>query len=120
MKRATNIVFSAILLTMILLGTSGVSVEKCSCTGKVSLVLPMDDGCCPGEGGCMTVKSMELSDYMPTTAASLDMPMQPVLFPVFPSEVPAFLNGHSTLCPYIHCTEDPPGDLAQTVTVLRV
>ena len=95
-------------------------MEKCSCTGKVSLALPMDDGCCPGEGGCMTVKSMELSDYMPTTAASLDMPMQPVLFPVFPSEVPAFLNGHSTLCPYIHCTEDPPGDLAQTVTVLRV
>ena len=120
MKRATNIVFSAILLTMILLGISGVSVEKCSCTGKVSLVLPMDEGCCPGEGDCMTVKSMQLSDYMPTTAANLDMPVMPMLFAVFPSVVPAFLNGHSTLCPYVHCAEAPPGDLAQTVAVLRV
>jgi len=102
------------------LGTSGVSVEKCSCTGKVSLTLPMDDGCCPGEGGCMTVKSMQLSDYMPTTAVNLDLPVMPMLFPVFPPVVPTFLNGYSTLCPYIHCAEAPPGDLAQTITVLRV
>lgn len=120
MKRATNIFLSFILLTVMLLGTSGVSVEKCSCTGKISLALPTDNGCCPGEGGCMTVKSMQLSDYVPTMATSIDMPVQPMLFPVFPPEVPAFLSGHSALCPYIHCTEAPPGDLAQTVTVMRV
>jgi hypothetical protein len=120
MKHVTNIAFSSIILIIILLGTSGVSVEKCSCTGKVSLTLPMDDGCCPGEGGCMTVKSMQLSDYMPTTAVNLDLPVMPMLFPVFPPVVPTFLNGYSTLCPYIHCAEAPPGDLAQTITVLRV
>ena len=68
------------MLTMILLGTAGVSVEKCSCTGKISLALPTENNCCPEEGDCMTLKSMQLSDYVPTITASLDMPEQPVLF----------------------------------------
>ena len=120
MRRATNIFFSVIMLTMILLGTSGVSVEKCSCTGKISLALPTDGDCCPEEGGCMMVKSMQLSDYMPTMSASLDMPTQPVLFPVFPPVLSASSDGHSMLCPNCLCTEAPPGDWAQTVTVMRV
>ena len=76
------------MLTMILLGTAGVSVEKCSCTGKISLALPTENNCCPEEGDCMTLKSMQLSDYVPTITASLDMPEQPVLFPVIPPIIP--------------------------------
>ena len=120
MRRATNIFLSVIMLTMMLLGTTGVSVEKCSCTGKVSLVLPMENGCCPDEGGCMTLKSMQLSDYMPTMTASLDLPVMPMLFAVIPPTAPVALSGHNTLCPYNHCSETPPGGLAQTVAVLRV
>ena len=118
MRRATNIFLSVIMLTMMLLGTSGVSVEKCSCTGKVSLVLPMEGGCCPGEGGCMTLKSMQLSDYMPTVTASLDLPVMPMLFAVIPPELSAsyfsIFNSQFSIC------KAPPGGLAQTVAVLRV
>jgi hypothetical protein len=120
MKRATNIFLSVIMLTMILLGTSGVSLEKCSCTGKISLALPTDGTCCPDEGGCMTVKSMQLSDYMPTATASIDLPVQPVLFAVFPPMISTTLCGHSTPCPYKHYGQFPPGELSHTIDVLRV
>lgn len=104
---------------MILLGTSGVSVEKCSCTGKISLALPTGDDCCPGEGNCMTIKSMQLSDYMPTMTASVDLPVLPVLFSVFPPVVPTFYSDYSG---YSHnsSAQAPPGGLAQTIDVLRV
>jgi hypothetical protein len=120
MKKATNILSSTILLTMILLGTMGVSVEKCSCTGKISLVLPTESDCCPDESDCMTMKSMHLSDYMPTTTACIDLPVQPVLFAVFPPVVSTALRGHSALCPYKKCDLFSPGELAHTIDVLRV
>lgn len=120
MKRATNIFLSVIMLTMMLLGTTGVSVEKCSCTGKISLALPLEGDCCPDEGGCMMVKSMQLSDYVPTMTASLDLPVLPVLFAVIPPTETSASIGHGTPCPYSRCTETPPGGLAQTVTVMRV
>lgn len=119
MKRATDIVISNILLILILLGTAGVSVERCSCTGNISLVLVTEGECCPDEGSCMTVKSMQLSDYVPTMTASLDMPLQPVLFPVFPpiSPAPSVLHTCQTDA---HSANAPPEALAHTVTVLRV
>jgi len=119
MRHALNTFVSAIMLTMILLGTSGVSLEKCSCTGKISLVLLTEGDCCPDEGGCMTVKSMQLSDYMPTMNASLDIPMQPVLFPVIP---PTATTSTATTEWQLesHCAQAPPGELAHTVSVLRV
>lgn len=119
MKRAANIFFSFIMLTMILLGTAGVSLEKCSCTGKISLALPMDNTCCPGEGNCMTVKSMQLSDYMPTVVASLDVPVLPVLFSLFS---PQTLTAETVSLHLLesHSAQAPPGALAHTVDVLRV
>lgn len=68
----------------------------------------------------MTMKSMHLSDYMPTTTAYIDLPVQPVLFAVFPPVVPTALRGHSTLFPYKQCDPFPPGELAHTIDVLRV
>lgn len=119
MKRVTNIFFSSIMLAMMLLGVSGLSVEKCSCTGKISLALPTEGDCCPDEGGCMTLKSMQLSDYVPTMTASVDMPMPPMLFPVFPSVIH---NSATTAVWRLvsHCALAPPGALAHTVDVLRV
>ena len=120
MRHATNIFISAIMLTMILLGTMGVSIEKCSCTGKISLTLATEGNCCPDEGNCMTIKSMQLSDYVPTATTSIDFPVQPVLFAVFPPVISNALDGHSTMCPYNHCDQLPPGELAHTIDVLRV
>lgn len=107
------------MLTMILLGTAGVSVEKCSCTGKISLALPTENNCCPEEGDCMTLKSMQLSDYVPTITASLDMPEQPVLFPVIPPIIPTSEAATGRQLES-HCAQAPPGELAHTVSVLRV
>ena len=67
----------------------------------------------------MTVKSMQLSDYMPTMTASLEIPLQPVLFPVFP---PVVLTPADTAEWQLesHCAQAPPGNLANTITILRV
>ena len=119
MKRATNTLFSVIMLTMILLGTSGVSLEKCSCTGKISLVLPTGDDCCPDEGDCMTLKSMQLSDYIPTMTAGLDIPVLPVLFTRFSDINPTLSHPMGELLES-HCAKAPPEALAHTVTVMRV
>ena len=119
MKRATNIFLSAIMLTLMLLGVSGVSMEKCSCTGRIALTIPVDMGCCPGENGCMTVKTIQLSDYVPSVTAHVDVPLQPFLFPLFTSysfdsQTPAIRHMGSP------SAAAPPGGKASTVTVLRV
>ena len=119
MKRATNIFLSIIMLTLMLLGVSGVSVEKCSCTGRIMLTIPTDAGCCPGENGCMTVKTIHLSDYVPSVTAHVDMPLKPFLFPLFTSyniesQTPAIRHLGSPNA------AAPPGGKASTVTVLRV
>ena len=87
MKRILNISFSSILLILMLLGTAGVSVEKCSCSGKLKLRMLADAGCCPTEGNCMVVKTLALADYIPTTADAVDAPAQPILFQIIPNIV---------------------------------
>lgn len=107
------------MLTMMLLGVTGVSVEKCSCTGRVTLAIPVDDGCCSGEGDCMMVKSMQLSDYVPTAMVSLDVPVQPVLFTVIPPQVPVLATSVGKGLAS-HSLKAPPGELSTSVVVLRV
>ena len=119
MKRVANILLSSIALILIFFSVTGISVEKCSCTGKVSLTMHADRSCCPDENDCMTVRTMQLSDYMPTATASLDLPHQPVLFTMFTHLAPV----QSTLPQWQQeslFAEAPPGALAHTVTVLRV
>ncbi|MBR6843523.1 MAG: hypothetical protein IKM79_00325 [Bacteroidales bacterium] len=118
MKRAIFISTSTIVLTLMLLGTVGVSIERCSCTGRLSLAVPAPDDCCPGEGNCMTVKTLHLSEYVPTATASLDIPSQPLLYTLFVPLTPVttFAPRQSTH----HSADSSPGAMAETVTVLRV
>ena len=94
-------------------------MEKCSCTGRVSLAIATNMGCCPGENGCMTVKTIHLSDYMPTMTAHVDMPVQPCLFSLFTPYTPEPQANASWHQGALYA-EAPPGNLATTVTVLRV
>ena len=119
MKRILSIAFSSILLTLLLLGTAGVSVEKCKCSGKVSiLVVPVAD-CCPSEGNCMVVKTMSLTDYIPVSSTTVDLPDQPVLFSIIP-DIVLVQDFRSTLQPCSAVSTSPPGRAATTVEVLRV
>ena len=68
---------SITITTLILLtfGVSGISMVRCNCSGKVSLVLPLDSTCCPSEGSCMTVTTVELSDSdLPTHLEAPQLP----------------------------------------------
>lgn len=107
------------MLTLMLMGILGVSVERCSCTGRISLTIPTDTDCCAGGNSCMTLKTLHLSDYIPAMTAHVDMPMQPCLFTLFsPSAVKPQAVAASHGWPF--CAEAPPGRLANSVTVLRV
>ncbi len=118
MKRVLNIIPTGIMLILMLMWVSGVSVEKCSCTGRISLAMATDRGCCPDEGGCMTLKSMQLSEYQPATTAIPHVPVLPVMFTAFCSLQPVATV--AVWRPGIHCAETPPGPRPATVTVLRV
>ena len=110
MKRFANILISSIVLTLMLFSVAGLSVEKCSCTGRVVLTMHVDKDCCPGENGCMTVKSMQLSDYLPTATA---------LFLRESTTVPTVYGDYGDHG-YCGSALAPPGGTAQTVAVLRV
>lgn len=104
-------------MILTLMGTDGVSLERCSCTGRISLVIPVDGECCPGEGGCMTISTMDLSDYVPTHSAHVDAPVQSMFVH---SDIGAF--GHSDIRTsenrIIRKTEKQK--IRRFVTVLRV
>ena len=119
MKQAVNTCISAIMLMLILLGAAGVSVEKCSCTGRISMVLAKADSCCPAKSSCMTVKSMHLSNYLPSPSVTLDMPQLPLLTFSVPPAVPA-PSAIRLVAADCHRSQAPPGSLATTVAVLRV
>lgn len=118
MKRIANILVSSILLILTLMGTEGVSVERCSCTGQISLVIPVTDGCCPNESGCMTIETMHLSDYLPTVSTCIDTPPQPLFIALFKPYSPTLSSAWRLDNPKTE--EAPPGTTVETVTVLRV
>lgn len=102
-----------------LLGTAGVSVEKCSCSGKLKLRMLADAGCCPTEGNCMVVRTLSLAEYIPTTADAFDTPAQPVLFQIVPDIV---LLQSPMLESSWHSdgSTDQSGPVGTTIKVLRV
>lgn len=67
-----------VLATLVLLtfGAGGVSVMKCACSGKATLLMVGGD-CCPAESGCMTVTTVHVSDSA-LTDHSDDLPSPPV------------------------------------------
>lgn len=119
MKRTVCIFTSAMVLILMLLGISGVSVERCSCSGRVSLAFSWNGNCCDDESGCMMLKSMQLSDYLPSAHSTLAVPHQPLMSVTTPPVFPA-LSLVTWQHTESHCGQAPPDHLATTVAVLRV
>ena len=119
MRQAYNILISSILLVIILFKLIGLSVERCSCTGETRLVVVVEKGCCESEKDCMTLKTMQVSDYIPTDDIHLNLPFLPLLFPLFH-------HNSFDVCPVtvLHHEQSyagmPGGMPPETVTVLRV
>lgn len=63
MKVLSKIAISFTVLILLMFGTGGIGVAKCSCTGKTTLVLPIERGCCPMESDCMSITVAHISDF---------------------------------------------------------
>lgn len=119
MEQMLRKALSIIVPLLILLGTAGMSVERCSCTGRVSVVFPSADDCCPTGSSCKTTVTMQLSDYVPTAATALDPPLLPFLATTH------LLVDRPTPLPLLHTPPAahgpaPPGHSAETIAILRV
>ena len=60
MRTVSHIMITLSTLMMLLFG-SGIGWQRCTCTGKVSLVLPAQHDCCKRGSSCMTVTITQLS-----------------------------------------------------------
>ena len=122
MKRIANIVVSFTVLILLLFGTGGLSLMKCSCSGKVSLVLPTDGSCCPQEGGCMAVRVWKVSDAAPTLQKTVFENDVVVTYPVaiLPTSFSQDRTINLSLWPIASVDSRPPGRTCTSVTVLRV
>ncbi len=119
MKVLSKIAISFTVLILLMFGTGGIGVAKCSCTGKTTLVLPIERGCCPMESDCMSITVAHISDF--EVQHLTDTP-QPVVIPRFQ------VFGHSDILidrlTKIHESKaldnpPPPTDIVGTI-VLRV
>lgn len=122
MKRVANIVVSFTVLILLLFGTGGLSLMRCSCSGKVSLVLPSDNNCCPIESNCMTVNVWKVSDAAPTLQETVDVGEFVALHPV--AILPTFISMDVVFnlmrWPMPLVDSRPPGRVCSSVEVLRV
>lgn len=105
MRLFSNIIITITTLILLVFGAGGVGVLKCACSGKTSLLMPLEQSCCPVNSDCMSVTVVQLSagELQNNTgvphpqpvplAVALAMPQPvcinvPVVIPVFPSGRP--------------------------------
>lgn len=119
MRRFANITIAIIALVLMLLSTSGIMVERCSCTGNISLALPSADACCGDESDCMTQVSLQLPECLPVAVTHVEAPQQTLSFVGIPSfmHVPFLSRWIETVDVRAGA---PPGALVHKVEVLRV
>lgn len=120
MKSFSIILTSFTVLILLVFGTGGVGVAKCNCSGKTSLVLPLEHGCCPTESDCMSVTIVQLSDYEMQHNNDAPQPSVLTVCPVFGLTVHQFVGLFDS--PNVRLSDShhhPPANIVGTV-VLRV
>ena len=108
MKRWANILTTATALIVLTFCGGGVSFSRCNCSGEISLMLPGDKDCCPTEGSCMSVTTLQVSDCNST--ASVDLSHIPA-FLIFMEELPTWVYPITNTAKISHHQTDiaPPG-----------
>ncbi|MBP3763928.1 MAG: hypothetical protein J6I49_08665 [Bacteroidales bacterium] len=92
MKHLATIAIAATTLIITLFWSGGVGVMTCACSGRTTLVIPLEDGCCGGQSDCMSVRVLQISEN--ETIATLQVPGDlplPALLPAvgLPAPCPA-------------------------------
>ncbi len=116
MKSVSSIIISATTLILLIFGAGGIGYSKCSCSGKTSLLIPLDDDCCPSESGCMSITVMHFSAS--EMQDNLDTPQpHPVMVTVAQVVPQATKMTEKKLLPGM-TSWTPPPNLAQTLPLL--
>ena len=108
MKRRANILITVTALIVLTFCGGGISLSRCDCSGKISLMLPGDKDCCPTEGSCMSVTTLQVSDCNLT--ASVDLSHVPAVL-TFVAEPPTWVYPITNTTKNSHHRTDiaPPG-----------
>ena len=77
MKIISHIMVSLAVFLLLVFGAGGMGCQRCSCSGRVSILL-LDDGCCNRGSDCMDVKvsPVSVADFVqavsPLVVAEMD------------------------------------------------
>lgn len=117
MKWFSNIIITLTVLILLVFGAGGVGVSKCACSGKISLLTPLEQGCCPVESDCMTITVVQLSvgELQSNTDVPQQQPVQLAAAPTFVQPVYCYRPVDIPVVP----SRRPPTGFVETI-VLRV
>ena len=105
------------MLILLVFGAGGVGVLKCECSGKTSLLTPIERGCCPMDSDCMSVTVVQLSAGELQNNTGVPHP-QPVPLAVAPAMPKPECRLAPVVIPVIPSGRPPTGFVE--TTVLRV
>ena len=122
MKWLSHIMVSLSVLLLLLFGAGGMGWQRCSCSGRVSLLSLADGSCCPRGGSCMvvTVSPISAADFsQPTPHVDATVMDVAVVSSIWPSVqlLPSERVSTPVQC---ECNRSgPPGWLTDNCPVMR-
>ena len=121
MKRLSHIMVSLSVFLLLVFGAGGMGCQRCSCSGRVSILL-LDDGCCNRGSDCMDVKvsPVSVADMVQNVSPLVVAQMSPMS--VCKQEPILWMPGMCDAVVGWQCrgVDSPPGWLSGNCAVLRV
>ena len=117
MKWFSNIIITLTMLILLVFGAGGIGVSKCACSGKISFLMPLEQGCCPMDSDCMTITVVHFSAGEFQQSANIPQPQ-----PMQLASAPMFVQPeccHSSVDIPVIPSGRPPTGFVETI-VLRV
>ena len=122
MKKLSHIMVSLSVLLLLVFGSGGMGCQRCSCSGRVSILFLDDSGCCSRGSGCMDVKVSPVSPADIVQTVSPLAVLEMVAMSVCKIEPLLWTPGRYDAVSGWQCrgVESPPGWLSGNCAVLRV
>ncbi len=123
MKKLSHMMVSLSVLLLLVFGAGGIGWQRCSCSGRVSLLSIEDNGCCARGSSCMVVTVSQVSTAevsQPAPQVGADVMDYAVVCYEWPT-VRQQLVAADAAC--LRCDGNrggPPGWLAGNCPVMRV